>query len=322
MKTILLPVCLSVLLFLAACRSDDEDDHAQQQTWQPAHVQSSPHATAPEAEPPLSPAEKAQAAALVDFYNTAASLLAEEPYTLPDALLNNAHAYLQTWRLKPAPRVHASARETAAGRLAPPPEMFTSDVRRQLLQYVNVMGAALETMPTNYRLLEKYVKDDSIRDDNAGGNKIITRLETAHTAFVNARDAFLTTTAGMAAQAEATLLRDNPLKRQIVESRKIFSLFKTAAALLKQDPPDKAAMLRVHEDIETALTAAERPPFQGDPETERVFRAFLKEAATFPKGLAQGFSEGFHSRIRHNLNTASHNSRETYNAFVRTANRE
>lgn len=72
-----------------------------------------PGASDPASVPPISAQEREQAGKLVDFSNTAANALTDGYYALPDALLDNARAYLQEWRLAPRPKVRAAERDAA-----------------------------------------------------------------------------------------------------------------------------------------------------------------------------------------------------------------
>lgn len=182
------------------------------------------------------------------------------------------------------------------------------------------MDKSLDAMLADYKALEKYVRDDSIRDDGAQGKKLAASLGAAHATFMAARDSYLEVVEARAAQAEDVLLRDHPLQRQIVAAEKIFSLFRKAAGLLGPEKPDKEALEQLRQELESAIALAGRPPFPASPELERVYRAFLKEAALFPQGLARGLSEGFYSPLRRDLNSIVGRSREAYNAFARAAN--
>ena len=198
--------------------------------------------------------------------------------------------------------------------------LFSAEVEAHLAQWVTDMDKSLDAMLADYKALEKYVRDDSIRDDGAQGKKLAASLGAAHATFMAARDSYLEVVEARAAQAEDVLLRDHPLQRQIVAAEKIFSLFRKAAGLLGPEKPDKEALEQLRQELESAIALAGRPPFPASPELERVYRAFLKEAALFPQGLARGLSEGFYSPLRRDLNSIVGRSREAYNAFARAAN--
>lgn len=322
-----LAVCLVAALFLFACGSDDENQRRGATKADSAATPPSANATLPEARapapaplPPLSAEERTQADKLVEFSNAATSALTEGYYALPDALLDNAREYLQEWRLAPRPHARTAQRDAAARRLTPAGGLFPAEAEAQLAQSVKDMSKALDSMLAEYRALEKYVADDTIRDDGAQGKKLVQNLRNAHAVFLAARKSFLETVEARAAQAENLLLREHPLKRQIVEARKIFSLFRQAGDLLAPEEPDGTALEQLRGHLEDSLALAGRPPFPAAPQVERAYRAFLKEAALFSQKLAQGQREGFHSRIRRELNESVARSREAYNAFVRAAN--
>lgn len=319
--------CLAAVLCLSACGSDDEnqsrDNTKAGSAASPPSANAAlpaPGAPTPAPLPPVSAEERAQADKLVEFSNAATNALAEGYYALPDALLDNAREYLHEWRLAPRPKARTADRDAAARRLTPAKALFPAEVEAQLAQGVKDMSKALDSMLADYRALEKYVADDTIKDDGAQGKKLAQSLRNAHTVFMAARKSFLETVEARAAQAENLLLREHPLKRQIVEARKIFSLFRQAGDLLAPEEPDGTALEHLRGQLDASLAVAGRPPFPAAPQVERAYRAFLKEAGLFSQKLAQGQREGFHSRIRRELNESVTLSREAYNAFVRAAN--
>lgn len=343
-KSILLLFCLwSVFFLLTACGSDDEgkagkesppaqvSGQAAQGIQAPGAAASAPAGQPSEASDPatppaapvpsLTPEERKKADALVAFFNAASSTLASGRYTLPDALMANARVYLREWRLAPRPKVRSGA--DAAARLAPPRGLFPAQEEARLAHYVQDMGKALDSMLAEYRALEKYLADDSIQDDGVKGKALVESLGRGHAVFMAARDGFLEIVEARAARAEEMLLQEHPLKRQILQAGKIFSLFRKAASLLAPEKPDQAqkeALRQLRQELDAAIAVAGRPPFPAAPEVERSFRAFLKEATLFSRSLERGLGEGFYSPLRRDLNDAALRSREAYNAFVREAN--
>lgn len=331
-KPLFLLCCLWLALILTACGSGDEHkavESAGESAPAAPAAQASGSSSAPGAGdaapvasmslPPATPEEKAQADRMVAFHNTAAASLSGGWYGLPDALLNNVRGYLKDWRLAARPVVRGT-RAAAARGLAPAKGLFPVDVEEKLAQWVRDMDKALNAMLADYKALDRYVKDDSIMDDGVEGKKLAERLGASHAAFMAARDSYLEVVAERAAQAEEVLLRDHPLRRQIVAAEKIFALFRKAAGLLGAEKPDQAALEKVRQELESLLAGAGRPPFPAPPELERSFRAFLREAALFPQGLARGLAEGFYSPLRRDLNKIAARSREAYNSFARAAN--
>lgn len=342
-KSILYLFCLCTVFFLTSCGSDNEDKAGKEsppaqgsdqaaQGVQAARTAASapagrpsttsdPTAPPPASLPSLTPEERKKADALVAFFNAASSTLASGRYTLPDALMANARVYLREWRLAPRPKARSGA--DAAARLAPPKGLFPAQEEARLAQYVQDMGKALDSMLAEYRALEKYLADDSIQDDGVKGKALVESLGKGHAVFMAARDGFLEIVEARAVRAEEMLLQEHPLKRQILQAGKIFSLFRKAASLLAPEKPDQArkdALKQVRQELDAAIAVAGRPPFPAAPEVERSFRAFLKEATHFSRSLERGLGEGFYSPLRRDLNDAALRSREAYNAFVREAN--
>ncbi|MDR2574524.1 MAG: hypothetical protein LBC94_09345 [Desulfovibrio sp.] len=270
--------------------------------------------------PPLSPEEQKKAVAIVDYYNLANSLLAEEPYTLPETCRVAAREYLQSWRLKTIPRIARGTLDTAAKRLEPPLEVFPEQEREQFARYILDMGRALEEVLKEYRQLEKYVKDNSIIDDGAGGNEIIATLDAAHRNFLVARDDFLKRAEELSAPAEDALLHGHPLRRQIALAREIFLLCRRCATLLGEEQPDKTALGLLGEELGHVLNEAGKPPFRGSPGLERQYRVFLREVERFAEVLASGLAGNFDAVTRRSMNEAISAGRAAYNNFAMTAN--
>lgn len=334
-KILFLFCCLWPALVLTACGSDDreapEKAAGEKMGAAPTRERASPLSSVPgivetphavsesPPPPPATPEQKARADRMVAFHNTAAATLSSGWYALPDALLNNARAYLEDWHLAPRPAVRGTRGE-ATRALAPPQGLFTAEEEAQLARCVRDMEKALDAMLADYRALSRYVKDDSIMDDGVRGKKLAQSLAASHAVFMAARSGYLDMVKERVAGAENVLLRDHPLQRQIVAAERIFSLFRKAAGLLGPEKPDKDALEKVRQELELALARAGRPPFPAAPELERSYRAFLREAALFSQGLARGLTEGFYSPLRRELNGIAARSREAYNSFARAAN--
>ncbi len=166
MKKALFLLCCLLILAFTACGSDDEK-HAEKNAGEnapaaPAAEPSSASSSAPEAVdaappaplPPATPEEKARADRMVDFHNTAVAALSGGWYALPDALLNNARAYLEDWRLAARPVVRG-ARGDAARALAPAKGLFPTEEEAQLAQWVRDMDKALDSMLADYKSLDR-----------------------------------------------------------------------------------------------------------------------------------------------------------------------
>ncbi|MDR2745244.1 MAG: hypothetical protein LBB66_08670 [Desulfovibrio sp.] len=269
---------------------------------------------------PLSPAEREKAAASIDYYNLASSLLAEEPYSLPEICRAAAREYLRRWRLMPIPKIASGAIDAAAGRLRPPRGLFVEQTSGQLARLIADMGRALVEVLKEYRSLEKYVRDDAIIDDGAMGEKIIARLDAACRKFFTARRDFLKLADEASAQAEDALLSGHPLRRQIHLAREIFSLFRQCASLLGEEYPDREALTRIRDNLGNILAEAEKPPFRGPPGLEREYRVFLGEAGRFAEALSSGLAGNFHAPARKSMIEALSASHSAYNSFAGTIN--
>lgn len=282
-------------------------------------------------EPVLTPEERARAERALDFHNAAMNTLEEGYYALPDALFANARFYLRTWRLPRRPAVTGS-RQAARERLTPGAGLFSEEEAARLTAALDGMDTALESLLGRYRSLERYVADPDIRDDGARGMALAAKLEGDHAVFMAARKSWLEIVEARAAAAEAALLREHPLQRQIRGAEAILACFaRTAAALGAEDDDGKGAAVpleaatragleRIHAELEADIAASGKPPFPAAPELERHYRAFLKEATAYAAALGRGLAEGFFAPQRRDLNVAAIRSRAAYNAFVRAAN--
>jgi hypothetical protein len=280
---------------------------------------------APPLERTLALAEQKKAVACIDYYNRASSTLAEAPYALPGLCQTAAREYLRSWSLKTVPGLETAApRElaAAAGLLAPPAGLFDEGTAARITQNIANMGQSLQDVLKEFRILQKYVKDDSVADDGVLGKKIISRLDAACQKFMISRDDLLKTAEESSARAEDLLLEAHPLKRQIDLSRKIFSLFKQCALLLGQEFLDRTALGQLGDKLEAVLTEAGKPPFRGPPALEREYRAFLRETKTFAEEFSLGLSLNFNAQIRQNLNMAISASRAAYKNFAVAVNRQ
>lgn len=345
---------LVVAAALCACGADEEtpgQDGPARETAAPAgnaadasEARQAPKVVAdavPAApEPVLTPEERARAERALDFHNTALSALEEGYYALPDALYANARFYLKTWQLPRRPRT-SGGREAARARLTPGAGLFSDEEAGRLTAALDGMDKALDSLLGRYRSLERYVADPDIRDDGAKGTALARKLGEDHAVFMAARRSWLEIVEARAAAAEAALLREYPLQRQIRGAEAIFACFaRTAAALgaedddgsgpaareegtapsLSQEAAARAELERIHAELEADIAASGKPPFPAAPELERRYRAFLKEAGAYAAALGRGLAEGFFGPQRRDLNVAAVRSRAAYNAFVRAAN--
>ncbi|MDE7241125.1 MAG: hypothetical protein K2N62_04495 [Desulfovibrio sp.] len=358
LRACVLALCLLLLGGLCACGQDEEKGRkptasaavgieAAPGGHAPGAAKPAPEtAPQPAPVPALSPAERARAEAALDFHNTALNALETGYYALPEALYANARFYLKTWQLPGRPK-NMGGREAARARLRPEAGLFSEEEAAKLTAALAGMDKALDSLLDKYKALESYVADSRIKDDGARGKTLAARLSGEHAQFMAARKSWLEIVEARAAEAEAALLREHPLRRQIEAAGAIFAGFGRAAELLgaedavaadevaargaaaeKQageaaatlDAAARATLQHIHTELENRIAEAGKPPFAAAPRLERQYRAFLKEAGAYAGALARGLAEGFHAPQRRELNVAAMRSRAAYNAFVREAN--
>ena len=271
-------------------------------------------------EPPATAEELEQADKTVAFANAASRALAAGRYGLPDAMAGHVRRYLREWELAPRPDSDNERDKTLTRALTPPEGLFTGEETEALARQVETMDKAVGSMRADYRALEKYVNDHTIRDDGVRGKNLAASLEQAHEAFTAARRAYLDFVDARAEAAADILLRGHPLKRQIQASEKIFVFFKATAECLREEKPDREGLASISRELNAALKTVERPPFRAAPHVERAFRHFVRQARGFALGLERGLDSGFYAPVRRDLNSAAQASREAYNAFVHEAN--
>ena len=344
-------LCVLLLAGLCACGSDEEKaaEKAQAPAAGTAPAPAAPAVVAapePAPEPALTDGERARAEAALDFHNTALNALETGYYALPEALYANARLYLKTWHLPRRPG-KMGARDAARARLRPQAGLFSEEEAAKLTSALAGMDKALDSLLANYKALEAYVGDSRIRDDGARGKTLAARLDADHAEFMAARKSWLEIVEARAAAAEAALVREHPLRRQIEAAGAIFAGFGRAAELLgaedaaaagevaargataeKQaaetaatlDAAARDTLTHIHTELENRIAEAAKPPFAAAPQLERQYRAFLKEAEAYAAALGRGLAEGFYPPQRRELNLAAVGSRAAYNAFVREAN--
>lgn len=314
------------------------------------------------AAPPLSADERVRAERILDFHNTAAAALTNGYYALPDALYAHARTYLRVWHLPRVSPLAGARNGKSAARAALRPEkgLFTDAEADALTTAQKAMDTALDALLERYGELERYVKDASIRDDGARGRKLVRQMDSDHAVFMAARKSWLEIVTARAAEAEAALLREHPLRRQIQAANTVFALYDEVADALAADKgaataataaatpsatsagmpaatpagmsgaapgagksPEAATrttLERLRAELAACVADAARPPFAAAPSLERRYRVFLKEAQAYLAALDHGLNEGFFAAQRRELNTAAARSRAAYNLFVTEAN--
>lgn len=269
---------------------------------------------------PAAPArdELDKAVRLVDFSNSAREVLSGAHYSIPDKLLDYAQKYRETWQLPKKSGIAVS--RNARDALAAPRGLFNQEEEKQLAAALLEMDKALGKMLGHYRELEKYVADDSIRDDGKKGLELADSISTGHDNFMKARDSWLEIVETRAEEAEHKLLYDHPLQRQILAARNIFAQMREAGWLVKAGDVNKSVLATLHSILNKIISDAAKPPFPASPSLERLYRGFLKHASSYSAILETGIAEGFYGARKREMNEAVLNCRKSYNEFVRAAN--
>lgn len=258
--------------------------------------------------------------AVLAFYNGAVGALGEGRYGQGDAIRVFAEFYAQEWQLAKLPPARHAEDKNLARRLVPPESLFTPEERAALAKCVSRMDRALDSMRADYRALERYMNDASVRDDGNKGRNLVNSLRAGHEDFAGAREEFLNILEPHAAAAGELLLRGHPLKRQIQSAERMFALFRKVAVLLAPEKPDNEGLAALHAQLSALLADAAKPPFRAVPGVEMAYRAFLHKAGAYAHLLGQGLEEGFYAPRRQEMNLAAGGCHSAYNAFVHAAN--
>lgn len=271
-----------------------------------------------EAARPLTEAEIQLANKIVSFSNAARDILGSGAHAAADTLNDNARRYIKNWRLPERPKL--PQKYSADPRLKAPPEIFTKAEEAALAKALDDMDKALNALFGHYKSLEKYVADSSIIDDGKKGLELSDKIARGHFEYMSAKRTWLEIVEARAARAEAELLRDHPLQRQILSAQSIFAQMREAGDLLRAEPDNRKALEIVAKNLDAVIAEAALPPFQASPALERLYRNFLKEAKAWNALLSRGVLEGFFSAQKSGLVKAFAKCRDAYNDFVRAVN--
>lgn len=323
-------VCLAAAL-LTACGSGEESQRSDRQATgaQETAASSASHArkedmekaeadqfrrgqlAMPEEEPPTS--EQAAAAdKVLAWSNKVQDILARG--TLADKVATCTEFYRETWRLPHRPR-GSYVRD-----FAPTPGIIRGQSARMIDDFLAAMDKASDEMLSAYGKLEKYAQDVTIQDDGKLGRDLAARIMVAHAQYLAARKSFMAIVEQKTQEAEDTLLRGHPLKRQIRLSRDMFVHFREIGDLLATGTPAPELLEAYHKRLQELIEEAGRPPFPANPGYERLYRQFLHKARDYAAVLQRGISEGFHSVQKRELLRALDDCRKCYNAFAAAIN--
>lgn len=309
---------LVLSLFLLGCSSDDASQNGRAGRASSMNNEAPVAAAGKNSLPEITEGQRENADRTLQFSNLATGVLTDGYYALPDALHDNINYYLDAWRLPKKPRVHGADRAKKAMR--PPKGIFNEKEEAALTAAFQEMDQALGSMLNDYASLEKYVADDSIRDNGKEGKRLGKKIADSHSRFMKARKTWLEMVDARAEEAQAILLREHPLERQILDASKMFSIFREITALLVLENPEKSAVAALRQNLDQVLADAKRPPFPASPQLEREYRGFLKTVDKYLQSLDAGLKEGFFTPQKKILTTDVINCHKTYNSFAKLAN--
>jgi hypothetical protein len=193
MKKIVLALllALSVALLVTACDSGKKEEEGANGKPVAGSTSSAPKAetavqaqAVEEATPPPSPEELDRADRLVAFSNAASMALATGRYAQADVLAAYTKYYLAEWQLAKRPELNTDQDAALARRLTPPVSLFTPEQTQKMAACVQSMNKAIVDMRADYRLLEKYVSDESIQDNGVKGKALAAEILKEHAAFM------------------------------------------------------------------------------------------------------------------------------------------
>ena len=271
----------------------------------------------PEALPPLTAEERRVAARALDFANQARELFQKGVHAAADELKRGAELYREEWRLPKRPKL--PARHSRDSRLQAPKGIFSMAEEAELAKALDEMDGALNEILSIYRRLEKYVADSSIRDDGELGLELSGKILESHKSLHEARARWLALVEPKAIEAEAKLLREDPLRRQILAAASLFAEMRETASLVAAGAP-RQALADARKSMAAIIDSAGKPPFQASPSLERLYRNFLKVARQYCQILDKGILEGFHNVQRRELAEGAAKCQAAYNEFVKAAN--
>lgn len=253
---------------------------------------------------------------IVAFANRAKEALDNGHYSLPDVLAANTRHYQQTWRLPARPK-----RPERNDYIFMPPEgLFNEQEAVDLQKAFAGMDKAMNNLFGHYANLEKYVADQTIRDDGKKGKDLSDRIEKAHTQYMAARKTWLEIVNKRAMAAEKILLAGHPLERQMQAALNILAQFREVSSILASGSPQQQMLAACRQIIQEQMALGAKPPFPASPRLERPYREFLKQVEDYVTKLSTGIAEGFHSLQTRQLNDALARCQKSYNEFVEAAN--
>lgn len=291
----------------ASARAEKTDQSAEEARG----ISSQGEPALPREEPPTQ-AQAAYANRVLDWNNRVQNILARG--SLADKTAACAEFYLETWHLPRRPK-GPYVRD-----FAPAPGLIKGQAARLIDEFLAAMDKASDSMLMAYGRLESYMQDPSIQDDGKLGRELAGQVGDGYKRYLAARKSFMAIVEQKTEEAEDTLLRGHPLKRQIRLAQCIFAQFRQTGDLLASGNPAHGLLRASGDNLRKLIGEAGKPPFAASPHYERLYRQFLKKAGDYAAVLDRGLTEGFHSLQKRELLRALNTCRDAYNDFAAAIN--
>ena len=267
-----------------------------------------------------SPHELESAAKILDFTNAATMSATSGWFAQADLIAFFIQIYLGEWQLAILPK-NTEDKVQAITQLIPPEDLFSAETEQYLKDVSQAMATELEKMLSLYKSLTKYFKDETIQDEGVLGKKLAGQIVDSYTKFKAERQKYFEVIAEESRLAEDLFLTSEPLRRQIMAARSIFTLFQDVSWALA-DAKNRDTTRSLAQKLQALIDYAAMPPFRGKPLCERAFRDFLKKVAIYHDILVIGNEEGFYPETRKLLNDSVSDCRISYNAFAEMLNHD
>lgn len=295
---------------LAACNEHEAKD---------SQIASSQQEVKPEtniiSEPP-SEIDKEKANKILGFYNKSIEEFNSGYFSLPKKIYQHRQYYLTHWQLPEKLKIPTKNKRA----FQPPKGIFTTQDEKNLAEAYDKMDSTLDQMIGDYHKLEAYITDSTIQDDGKEGKNLTDLLMSGNTKFMAARKSWLGIVEAEAAKAENTMLRDDPLSRQIIAAHNILRLINETADLFISGELQRQNLGMTIQDLELNIENGNKPPFPAASRLERLYKAFIKAALNYTNVLKKCELEGIFQVQMRELTKAAHLCQTAYNAFAQARN--
>lgn len=302
---------------LTACGNDSNAEKPiEQKKDEKIELKAETSANAPADAQQPAKMDRATADRILQFHNHATEELTNGYYSLALKIAAIIGRYQKEWTLPqklPVPPRRSSL-------FTPPSGVFDKESEKTLSDTFKNMDQTLRGMVADYHKLEAYVADKNIKDDGKRGNELAAKLLAANDVYMAARKSWQEIVDAKAAQAEAELLADYPLRRQAIAARDILAVISQVSDLMTADSLNRQVLGSLLQSLEKSIGEGEKPPFPASSSLERLYRGFLKNARVYAESLKRCEQEGDFVPQRRELNAAAQACRDAYNNFAKAVN--